>query len=27
LSPEWQMRQLNKSRSFTTSWDELLVAQ
>jgi DNA polymerase V len=27
LNPEWQMRQLNKSRSFTTSWDELLVAQ
>tara|TARA_B100001142_G_scaffold7770_1_gene7696 strand:+ start:3477 stop:4718 length:1242 start_codon:yes stop_codon:yes gene_type:complete len=27
LNPEWQMKQSNKSRSFTTSWDELLVAQ
>ena len=27
LKPEWQMRQLNKSRSFTTSWNELLIAQ
>ena len=27
LNPEWQMRQLNKSRSFTTSWNELLIAQ
>lgn len=27
LNPEWQMKQSNKSRSFTTSWDELLIAQ
>jgi hypothetical protein len=27
LNPEWQMKQSNKSRSFTTSWNELLIAQ
>ncbi len=27
LNPEWRMKQSNKSRSFTTSWDELLIAQ
>ena len=27
LNPAWQMKQSNKSRSFTTAWDALLVAQ
>lgn len=27
LNPAWRMKQSNKSRSFTTSWDELLIAQ